>query len=252
MGRPPAIVLLPDDAQIVRDAVTVATRYYGIRQQDLGSWVIAAMRKSAEMSVETAERLFRSVLLPDASLVKRKRAKGMPLLDAETAIKLHVENPEANPLPKDPAVEYKLKMFEAERLVSEYARPMLGSTLFVIPGTSQRMAELLIESFTEEAQGLVFGEELQRRLVGHLSYYFEVAERPLKEIQNKPLLDNLRKLGLLNRLDITNELRKSFPEEELYDPVPQTVTDARTAAETQRNVKANPTPAPRKRKRQGR
>ncbi len=210
------------------------------------------MRKSAEMSVETAERLFRAVLLPDASLVKRKRAKGLPLLGAETAIKLHVENPEANPLPQDPAVEYKLKMFEAERVVNEYARPMLGSTLFVIPGTSQRMAELLIESFTEEAQGLVFGEELQRRLVGHLSYYFEVAERPLKEIQNKPLLDNLRKLGLLNRLDITNELRKSFPEEELYDPIPRTVIDARTAAETQRNVKSNPTPAPRKRKRGGR
>jgi myosin-crossreactive antigen len=143
-------------------------------------------------------------------------------------------------------------MFEAERVVSEYARPFSGSTLFVIPGTSQRMAELLIESFTEEVQDLVFGEELQRRLVAHLSYYFELAERPLKEIQNKTLLDNLRTLGLLNRLDITNELRKSSSEEELYDPIPQRVIDARTAAETQRNVKTNPTPAPRKRKRQGR
>jgi hypothetical protein len=245
-------MLLPKDAVIVREAVKAATRYYGIRQQDLGGWVTAAMRKSAAMSVESAERLFLVVLLPDASLVKRKRAKGMPLLDAETAIKLHAEDPETNPLPQDPAVEYKLKMFEAERVVSEYARPMLGSTLFVIPGTSQRMAELLIESFTEEAQGLVFGEELQRRLVGHLSYYFEVAERPLKELKNKTLLDNLRKLGLLNRLDITNELRKSFPEEELYDPIPQMVIDARTAAETQRNVKPNPTPAPPRRKREGR
>ena len=220
MGRPAAIMLLPKDAQIVRDAVTAATHYYGMRQQDLGSWVIGAMRKSAAMSVEIAERLFCLVLLPDASLVKRKRAKGMSLLDAETVIKLHVEDSATNPLPQDPAVEYKLKMFEAERVVSEYARPCLGSTLFVIPGTSQRMAELLIESFTEEAQDLVFGEELQRRLVSHLSYYFEVAERPLKEIQNKTLLDNLRILGLLNRLDITNQLRISFPEEELYDPSP--------------------------------
>jgi hypothetical protein len=245
-------MLLPADAQIVRDSVTAATRYYGIRQQDLGSWVIAAMRRSGEMSVETAERLFLKVLLPDPSLVKGKRAKGMPLLEAEAAIKLHVEDPATNPLPQDPAVEFKLKMFEAERVVSEYARPFSGSTLFVIPGTSQRMAELLIESFTEEVQDLVFGEELQRRLVAHLSYYFELAERPLKEIQNKTLLDNLRTLGLLNRLDITNELRKSSSEEELYDPIPQRVIDARTAAETQRNVKTNPTPAPRKRKRQGR
>ena len=58
MGRPPAIMLLPKDAQVVRDAVTAATRYYGIRQQDLGSWVIAAMRKSATMSVKPLNDCF--------------------------------------------------------------------------------------------------------------------------------------------------------------------------------------------------
>jgi hypothetical protein len=252
MGRPPAIVLLPDDAQIVRDAVTAATRYYGIRQQDLGSWVIAAMRKSAEMSVETAERLFRRVQQPDASLVKGKPAKGMTLLDAQSVIKLHAEDPEANPLPEDPAIEYVLKMFEVARVVNYYARPMPGSTFFVLPKTSRQTAEAIVESFAEETQGLVFGDEVRRKLVEHLSFYFEVAERPLREVQNKTLLDNLGKLGLLNRFDLANELGKSYPEEELYDPVPGTIIEALVTAETQRNVKTNPAPAPRKRKRQGR
>ena len=35
IGRPPAIMLIPKDAAIVRDAVKAATRYYGIRLRDL-------------------------------------------------------------------------------------------------------------------------------------------------------------------------------------------------------------------------
>ena len=207
------------------------------------------MRKSAEMSVETAERLFRTVQQPDASLVKGKPAKGMPLLEAQAAIKRHAEDPETNPLPQDPTIEYIHKMFEAARVIDNYARPMPGSTLFVIPGTSQQMAEVLVETFAEEVPGLTFGEELQRRLVDHLSFYFKVAERPLRELQNKTLLDRLGDLGLLNRFDLTDELGKSFPEEELYDPIPRTVIEALVAAEAQRNVKPNPKPAAPKRKR---
>ncbi|MGC2074835.1 MAG: hypothetical protein WA728_02150, partial [Xanthobacteraceae bacterium] len=218
LGRPPAIMLLPQDAAIVRDAVKAATRYYGIQQQDLGSWVTAAMRKSVEMSVETAERLFRLVQQPDASLVKGKPAKGIPLLELQTAIERHREDPGNNPWPQDPAMDYILKMFEAAKVVNNHAKPMPGSTLFVVPGTSQRMAEELVESFVDELSNETFSEQLQRRLVDHLSFYFKVAERPLKEVENKALLDKLRTLGMLNRVDLANEAGKSFPEEELYDP----------------------------------
>lgn len=252
LGRPPAIMLIAKDSAIVREAVKAATRYYGIRLQGLdkeSSWVTPAMRKSTPMSVETAERLFRKVQQPDESLVKGKPAKGMSLRDAQTAIERNAEDPETNPLPlQDPAFEYICKMSEAAKVVNAYARPMPGSTLFIIPGTSQPMAEALVESFVDEIPRGAFGEQLQRRLIDHLSFYFQVAERPLKEIPNKPLLDNLNRLGQLNRFDLANELGKSFPEEELYDPLPRAVIEALIAAEAQRTAKPNPNPAPPTRK----
>ena len=243
-GRPLAPTLLPKDAASVRDAIKAATRYYGIRLQDIGTWATAAMRKSTPMSIETAERLFLAVYQPDASLVKEKPAKGMPRLEAEAAIKRNAEDPEANPLPEDPAIEFVLKMFEAAQVINNYARPLPGSTLFVIPGTSQRMAELLVESFVEELSGQVFSEELQRKLEDHLSTYFKVAERALREIEHSTLLESLKSLGVLSRVDLTNEFGKLVPEEQLYDPIPRAVTEAVTAAEERRNTKPNPQPAP--------
>jgi hypothetical protein len=251
VGRPPSAMLFPNDAATVRDAVKAATRYYGIRVQDLdkeSNWVTTAMRKSTEMSTETAERLFRRVQQPDAALVKAKPAKGMSLREAQAVIERFKEDPEANPLPQDPTLDYILKMFEAARVVNNYARPFPGSTLFVTPGTSQRMAELLVESFVEEIPGRVFSEELRNLLVGHLSFYFRLAERPLRDVQNKALLDNLNVVGQVNRFLVTTQLSESLPQEELYDPVPGVVMGALIAADTQRTAKPNPKPAPPKRK----
>ena len=245
-GRPPAQTLLPKDADILRAAAKAATRYFGIRLQDLSASVAAAIRSKKPMSIETAERVYQAIRRPDALLVKGKPAKGISFLDAQTAIEKYREDPEANPLPKeDPIFRYMERISEAAVVVNNYARPMVGSTLFVIPGTSQRMAELLVEMFVDEAPG-VLGEESQHKLVDLLSHYFKVAERPLREPENKPLLDKLSALGWLNRIDLENELSKSAPREQLTDR--EIVVAALTAAEKRRVETPNPKPAPPTRK----
>jgi hypothetical protein len=244
-GRPPAQTLLPGDATILKAAAKAATRYYGIRQQDLGASIALAIRSRKPMSVKSAEQMYQACQQPQARLVKRKPAKGMSMIDAQAALEKYKEDPEANPLPKDPIFEYMERMYKAAVVVNNYARPQPGSTLFVIPGTSQRLAELLVESFVEEAPG-VLGAESQHALVDLLSHYFKVAERPLRETANKHLLDKLIALGWLNRIDLTNELSKSVPREQLSDR--ELVVVALTAAENQRAETPNPKPAPPKRK----
>ena len=245
-GRPPAQTLLPEDADKLKVAAKAAARYYGIRHQDLSSSVAAAIRSNEPMSVETAEEVYRVVQRPDPSLVKRKPAKGMSFEDAQIALEQYNADPAAHPLPKnDPIFDYVNRMFEAAVVVNNYARPMPGSTLFMLPGTSQRMAEQLVESFVDDAPG-VLGVESQHKLVDLLSHYFKVAERPLREAANKPLLDSLIALGWLNRIDLENELSRHFPREGLSDR--DLVTEALTRANEQRAARPNPQPSPPKRK----
>jgi hypothetical protein len=242
MGRSAGNMLLAEDAQIMRNAVWAATRYLGIRLQDLergGTWVTAAMRKSSPMSVKTAERLFRAVHPPDEALVKGKSPQGMPMDEAWAAIERNRETPEGSPLPSDPAFEYIGYMLEAQRIVNSYAHALPGSTIFVIPGTACSNATALVDSVIKDLPTGAVSEKLKRGLVKHSADFFELAERPLARPDRKALLQQLYVVGLSNRFELLNEIDKAFPEEKVFDGLMPAI-NAWTAAQRRRSEQCEP------------
>ena len=250
-GRPRGNMLLAEDAEIVRSAVKAATRYFGIRLQDLdrgGKWVTVAMRNASPLSVEIAERLFLAVQRPDKLLVRGKPAQGPSLLETQKAIELHRNDPAAHPLQQNPAMDYINAIFAAARVVELYARPMPGSNIFVIPGTALSLAKAIIDAIVEDLPPQIVGARSRRKLVERLAFYLDLSERPLRGVDGKALLPQLLKLGLHNRRELTSAINEQMPEENFFDIGP--AVDALATAEEQRSAEPDSAAKRTRRKRQ--
>ena len=178
-GRPRANKLSPEDAALVRSAVRAASRYFGIAIKDLAggaSWVAAAMRGGSPLAASVAERLFRLVQQPDEKLVGKKPPQGPSMAEMQTAIDLHSSDRDAHPLHQTPTLEYIHLIFTATRTIERYARPFPGSVFFVLPDSSQAIAESLADELADEQLFGQIGRSRRLKLIKFLSFYFDLVK----------------------------------------------------------------------------
>ena len=235
LGRPLSTKLSPNDAEVIRCAVRTATSYFGMpigRLDGGASWVDAAMRGKSTMTATVAERLFGLVQRPEISLIGKKRPQGPSLAETQLAIDLHTADPQGCPLYQTPTLEYLNLIFAAARTVERYARAFPGSVLFVLPGSAQAVAESLADEINDAQILGQIGRSRRRKLVKFLSFYFELAERPLKTEKGESILGTLNALGIDYNAQTAARINEALPNERVSDPIPGLV--ALVEAEDQR------------------
>ena len=238
-GRPLAPKLSVNDAELVRCAVRATTRYFGIPIGQLGGgagWVGEAMRSGNPMTATTAERLFRLAQQFDLGLIGRKSPQGPSLAETQRAIDSHTADPKGCPLYQTPTLEYLNPNFPGTRTVERYARAFPGSVLFVLPGSAQAVAESLADEINHaqiyaQIPGQI-GRSERRKLVEFLSFYFGLAERPLKTPKGQKILGTLNVLGIEHNAQTLANVKKALPQDNFADPAP--TLDWLIEAETQR------------------
>jgi hypothetical protein len=238
-GRPAAHALLPEHAAVVRRAVKAAARYFGIQSTKLGdspAGVREAMRTESPLTVRTAVKLFRAVQQPSAELTAKKRPQGPSLEEMQNALLRFRDDPLANPLPNNAAIDYLVAMSEAAAIINLYHCPLPGSSMFVMPGVSGPLAEAMADAFVEELPRKVLIAETRRKLVHFLTHTFQVAERPLCGKDGKPLLPHLMRLAVANRREIELIIFQQLPDQVAEERRNIAATlEALDAAETHRS-----------------
>jgi len=227
LGRPPETKLNRNDAEVIRCAVRAATSYFGIPIGQLGggaSWVAAAMRGESTMTATVAVRLFRLVQQPDISLIGKKRPQGPSLAETQLAIRDHSLDPEGCPLYQTPTLEYIQLIFAATRTIERYARAFPGSVLFVLPGSAQAVAESLADEINDAQILGPIGRSRRRRIVKFLSFYFGLAEQPLRTEKGEAILGTLNAIGITNNLLTAARINEALPGEKVSDPIPSALT----------------------------
>jgi hypothetical protein len=201
MGRPSSINVTPEDAEILRNAVKIACRYFGVRLQDLGSgsWIAQAMRKKAPMSVDTALALLDIIARPPRKLVGKRRPQGTSVQNvvAQVKQKLSERGDGLRPgdvadLKDDIAAQYYGHANFAALIMQKYQLPVPGTAVFVMPGTSRLVAAQL----TDLLPLGYLGKQRRRDIVETLERYFELGEKPLATDFGKELVPKLTYLSL--------------------------------------------------------
>jgi hypothetical protein len=123
-------------------------------------------------------------------------------------------------------------VIEAAQIINFYVAPLPGSTFFSMPGTALSNAKNVVDSFIEEPASKGMSSGVARALVDHLTYYFDVAERPLRHPERRALVEQLSTVALANRFDLEHETRNASPAEPNRDTME--IIDAITAAEKRR------------------
>jgi hypothetical protein len=207
VGRPLSINIAPDDAKLLREAVKLASRYYGIRLQDLGasSWITAAMRKKAAMSIDTALALLEFISHPPPALVGKKRPQGTSIPSVVQQLKqsldqngvgLQLQPDDLERLKGDIAAQYYAYANFAGLLMQKYQLPLPGTAVFVMPGTARLAAAKLAELLPLDH----LGRQRKRDIVETLEFYFELGEKPLESELGKKLIPRLTYLSLAENL----------------------------------------------------
>jgi hypothetical protein len=184
------------------------------------------------MTATVAERLFGLVQKPDLSLIGKKSPQGPSLAETQRAIDLHTADPEGCPLYQTPTLEYLNLIFAATRTIERYARAFPGSVLFVLPGSAQAVAESLADEINDSQILGQIGRSRRRKFVKFLSFYFELAERPLKTEKGESILGILNTLGIEYTAQTAERINEALPNEKVYDPTPNLM--ALIEAEAQR------------------
>jgi hypothetical protein len=222
-GRPPRVTISSEDAKIVREAMKLAARYYGIRLQDLGpggSWITRAMRTKAPMSVETGLALHTFITHPKPGLVGKKRPQGTPTgkimqryitLRQETGEELSSEA--FGEVEDDVGARFMGFANMAALMLQKYRLPFPGTAVFVMPGTSRVVAQKLIALFPDGSIKKQYTRDIEEMLVR----YFESGEKPLQSELGKKLIPRLTILSLAENLrDVASYLKEEgWPDEEL-------------------------------------
>jgi hypothetical protein len=172
------------------------------------------------MTATVAERLFGLVQKPDIGLIGEKPPQGPSLSETQQAIDKHTEDPEGCPLYQTPTLEYLNLIFAATRTVERYARAFPGSVLFVLPGSAQAAAESLADEINDAQILGQIGRSRRRKLVKFLSFYFELAERPLKTEKGESILGTLNTLGIDYNAQTAARINEALPDEKISDPTP--------------------------------
>ncbi|MCL5258702.1 MAG: hypothetical protein M1314_03045 [Firmicutes bacterium] len=199
----------------MRNAVKAATRYYGIRLQDLGGngWMIAAMRTKAPMSVETAQRLMEIIREPRPGLVGRKRPQGTSVAEVlKSAIAANELEKSGGPsamesaaaLKDNAGAQYIADTLMASLTLQRYVIPTPGTAVFVMPGASRSVAENLTHLLP---LGNV-GKQRSRAITETLERYFKLGEEPLQTNLGKRLIPRLTVLSLIRNLNVATERHK--------------------------------------------
>jgi hypothetical protein len=203
-GRPPNTNIDADEAKILREAVKLSARYFGIRLQDLGpGWIAAAMRKKAPLSVEVALALLKCISGPQPQLVGKKRPQGISNKEVFERLIERGKAPEDSPASeyfKDVKDDVGFKRYAlvnfASLIMMKYQLPQPGTAVFVMPGTARLVAAKLAELLPLDG----VGKQRKREIVETLGDYFELGERPLRAEMGKELVPRLTYLGLAENL----------------------------------------------------
>jgi len=92
--------------------------------------------------------------------------------------------------------------------------------LFVLPGSAPAVAESLADEINDaEILGHI-GRSRRRKLVKFLSFYFELAERPLKTEKGESILGTLNALGIDYTARTAARINEALPNEKASDPTP--------------------------------
>jgi hypothetical protein len=172
------------------------------------------------MTAIVAERLFRLVERPDISLIGGKPPQGPSMAETQSAIDLHTADPEGCPLYQTPTLEYVHLIFAAARTIERYARAFPGSVLFVLPGSAQAVAESFADEINDAQILGQIGRSRRRKFVKFLSFYFELAERPLKTEKGESILGTLNALGIDYNAQTAARINEALPNEKASDPIP--------------------------------
>jgi hypothetical protein len=186
------------------------------------------------MTATVAERLFSLVQKPDLNLIGGKPPQGPSITETERAIDLHTEDPEGCPLYQTPTLEYIHLIFAATRTVERYARAFPGSVLFVLPGSAQAVAESLADEINDAQILGQIGRSRRRKFVKFLSFYFELAERPLKTKKGESILGTLNTLGIDYNAQTAARIDEALPNEKASDPTPNLMALAEAEAQREK------------------
>jgi hypothetical protein len=170
------------------------------------------------MTATVAERLFGLVQKPDLSLIGKKPPQGPSLAETQRAIDLHTADSEGCPLYQTPTLEYLNLIFAATRTIERYARAFPGSVLFVLPGSAQAVAESLADEINDSQILGPIGRSRRRKLVKFLSFYFELAEQPLKTEKGESILGTLNTLGIDYNAQTAARINEALPAK--WYPIP--------------------------------
>ena len=94
----------------------------------------------------------------------------------------------------------------------------------MLPGSAQAVAESLADEINDAQILGPIGRSRRRKLVKFLSFYFELAERPLKTEKGEAILGSLNALAIANNLLTAARINEALPGEKLSDPVPSVLT----------------------------
>jgi hypothetical protein len=154
------------------------------------------------------------------------------MLETQEAIDRHSADPEGAPLQETPTLQYINLMFIAARVVHRYTTPMPGSVVFVLPDSARAVAESLADEIIDEGIFGEVGRARRRHLVKFLTFYFGLAEAPLKAESSRELLAELNGLGLSHMIATNMLLNEAYPDDPPFDTEP--VEDALAQAEARR------------------
>jgi hypothetical protein len=247
-GRPQNITIAPEDAKILRDAVKLTAKYFGIRLQDLGdpSWMAAAMRKKAPMSVETAFELLDIITHPKPELVARKRPQGsstamvMRTLLEKSADAESRGDQDYEWAKEDVAAQYFAFCNFAGLIMMKYKMPLPGTAVFVMPGTSRLVASMLTSLLPLDT----LGKKHRREVTETLERYFELGEKPFATVLGKEIVPRLTYASLAENLrETAKTLKADGWQPEHLDSLERWARDLRDSERRRRRARKAPVSA---------